>query len=117
MNKEKLKKIPHIFSATIILFHSYERFETEHSSYLVFLFLGLIFLALAIFHHKIAHRIPYIDIVFYAIESMLSLIIAYEYYNGGKKGLPIMYLIACLFQLFAMYKFMSRSKKIRHDTN
>ena len=113
MNKEKLKRIPHLFSAIIILLHSYERFESGHSSYLVFLLAGIIFLLLAIFHHKISAKIPKIDIIFYGIESLLALVIAYEFYRIGKKGLPVMYLIAALFQLFAIYKFILRTKKTK----
>lgn len=111
MNKEKLKKIPHIISGFMILLHSYERYEAGHGSFVVFLFAGVLFLTIAVFHSKLSRKFPLTDITFYIIESLLSFIIAYEYWSVGKVGLPIPYLIAGLFQIFASYKFIVRTKK------
>jgi hypothetical protein len=115
MNKEKLKKVPHIISSVMILLHSYERFETGHGSYVVFLFAGIIFLSVAIFHQPLSKKFPWIDITFYGIESLLSFVIAYEYWSAGKKGLPFGYIIAGLFQIFAIYMFISRAKKAKSE--
>lgn len=111
MNKEKLKRIPHFFSAAIILLHALERFEAGHHTYLIFLLCGIIFFSLAVFHHKIAHRMPRIDVVFYCIESLLSFIIAAEYFSAEKKGLPFVYLIAGLLQIVAVFVFVRKSRK------
>ncbi|RZJ66921.1 MAG: hypothetical protein EOO50_07655 [Flavobacterium sp.] len=110
MNKEKLKKIPHLISGMVILLHSLERFETGHSSWIVFLLAGVVFLTVAIFHHKLSARFPMLDILFYGIESFLCFLIAYEYFAAGKKGVPVMYAIAGLVQIFAMFMFARRKK-------
>lgn len=114
MNKEKLRKIPHFISGVIILLHSFERFETGHQSYIIFLICGIVFLSLAIFHHKIASKFPLADLVFYAIEAMLSLVIAYEFYSAGKQGLPFMYIAAATLQLLAVFMFFRRPKQEQH---
>lgn len=111
MKVEKLKKLPHIFSGCLILLHSLERYDSGHSSYLIFLFCGTIFLFLAIFHHRISHKLPLIDVTFYLIESLLSFVIAFEFYSVGKKGLPIVYIIAGLLQILAVFMFARKSKK------
>jgi hypothetical protein len=108
--KEKIKKAAHILAGVLILFHSYERYETGHKSYIYFLIAGLIFLSIAIFHHTLKSKYPWIDSCFYFIEATLSLIIAYDYFHVGKKGLPFAYLFAGLFQLSAIY-FLSKKKR------
>lgn len=111
MNKEKLKKIPHIVGGFMILLHSFERFETGHGSYIVFLITGIIFLSVAIFHKPLLKKFPLVDITFYSIEGLLSFVIAYEYWSIGKVGLPYAYMIAGVFQIFAVYMFISRNRK------
>lgn len=111
MTTEKLKRVPHFFSAAIILLHALERFESGHHAYLIFLLCGIIFFSLAVFHHRIAHRMPRIDIAFYSIESLLCFIIAAEYFSAGKKRLPFVYLIAGLLQLVAVFVFVRKSRK------
>ncbi|MEO5642767.1 MAG: hypothetical protein ABIQ40_15595 [Bacteroidia bacterium] len=95
----------------VIMQHCLERFDSGHHSYIVFLLAGIIFLAVAIFHHKLVHRFPKVDTLFYTIEGCLSFIIAYEYFEAGKKFLPYLYIIAGLFQLVAIFIF-ARKKKI-----
>lgn len=108
--KEKLKKISHILAGVIILFHAYEKHESEHSSYIFFVIAGAAFLSIAIFHHQLKLKFPWIDNCFFVIEAILSLIVAYDYFHMGKVGLPIMYLFAGFFQLCAIY-FLSRRLK------
>lgn len=110
MRKEKLKRIPHLISGGIILLHAYERYEHGHASWLFFLVSGLIFLSVAIFHHPLAARFRFIDVLFYSIEGILSLIIGYEYYEAGKKALPFAYLFATLMQVIAIFIFVRRKK-------
>jgi hypothetical membrane protein len=108
--KEKIRKAAHILAGFLILFHSYERYETGHKTYIYFLIAGLIFLSIAIFHHTLKTKYPWIDNCFYFIEAILSLIIAYDYFHLGKKGLPFAYLFAGLLQLSAIY-FLSKKKR------
>jgi len=109
--KEKLEKATHILSGVIILFHAYEKYEGEHSSYIYFVIAGAIFLSIAIFHHQLKLKFPWIDNCFFIIEAISSLIIAYDYFHMGKSGLPIIYLFAGLLQLSAVYFFSRKLRK------
>lgn len=109
--KEKLKKISHILAAVIIFLHAYEKYESGHSSYIYFVIAGIIFFSVALFHHQLKLKFPWIDNCFFIIEAALSFIIAYDYFHMGKTGLPFMYLFAGLFQLCAIYFFSRRMKK------
>lgn len=109
--KERLKKASHIIAGMIILFHAYEKYESEHGSYIYFAIAGTIFLSIALFHHPLKVKFPWIDNSFFTIEAILSLLIAYDYYHMGKTGLPTIYLFAGLMQLSAIYFFSRRSRK------
>ena len=109
--KPKLRKAAHIVAGMIILFHAFEKYESGQSSYLFFVIAGIIFLSIAIFHHSLKLKYPWIDNCFFIIEAILSLVIAYDYFHMGKKGLPVMYLFAGLLQLCAIYFFSRRLKK------
>ena len=102
-DKEKRKRVAHIVSAATILIHAYENYETGHHSYLLFGIAGLIVLVLAIFHPIIEKRFPWIDGVFFVVEGILSLIVAVDMFNMGKKRLPITYLALAIFQFFMAF--------------
>jgi chromate transport protein ChrA len=103
-DKEKAKKVAHIAAGFVILIHAYEKYESGHGSYLFFAIFGIIFLAIAFFHHKIAQKFAWVDGVFFSIEAILSIIVAYEFFHMGKKALPITYLLLSFFQFFMAYK-------------
>ena len=67
--KEKLKKISHILAAVIIFLHAYEKHESGHSSYIYFVIAGVIFSSIALFHHQLKLKAPWIDNCFFAIEA------------------------------------------------
>ncbi|MBY0537689.1 MAG: hypothetical protein K2P88_17665 [Chitinophagaceae bacterium] len=97
-NREKRKKFAHIGAGIVILIHAYEKYESGHGSYLLFGIAGLIFLLIAALHQKIEEKLPWVDGVFFVIEGILSLIVAYEFFHVGKKALPITYVLLALFQ-------------------
>lgn len=97
--KSKLKKIAHFISGAVILLHGYERWETGHSTYPIFITAGILFIIIAVFHHKLSQRFRWIDGVFFMIESALSFVIAFEYFHVGKKALPIVWVVAGLLQM------------------
>ena len=103
-DKEKRKRVAHIVAAVTILIHAYENYETGHHSYLLFGIAGLIVLTLAIFHHVIEKKFPWIDGVFFIIEGILSLIVAIDMFNMGKKRLPITYLALAVFQFYMAFR-------------
>jgi len=86
--------------------------ESHHGPYLGYFLAGTIFLIVALFHHRMSHRFAYVDSVFFIIETILSFIIAFEYFDAGKKGLPWMYIIAGLMQLSGMLLFIKKRKKV-----
>lgn len=97
-NREKRKKFAHIGAGIVILIHAYEKYESGHGSYLLFGIAGLIFLLIAALHQKIEEKLPRVDGVFFVIEGILSLIVAYEFFHVGKKALPVTYVLLALFQ-------------------
>lgn len=97
-NREKRKKFAHIGAGIVILIHAYEKYESGHGSYLLFGIAGLIFLLIAALHQKIEEKLPWVDGVFFLIEGILSLIVAYEFFHVGKKALPVTYVLLALFQ-------------------
>ena len=110
--KNKLKKIAHFISGAVILLHGYERWETGHDTYPIFITAGILFLIVAIFHHKLSQRFRWIDGVFFMIESALSFVIAFEYFHVGKKALPFVWVMAGLLQ---MAMSVVHGRKRSHD--
>ncbi|MFC4261255.1 hypothetical protein ACFOWM_00065 [Ferruginibacter yonginensis] len=64
----------------------------------------MFFYALLFFHTIIEQKLPWVDGVFFVIEGILSLVVAYEYFSVGKKALPITYLLLSVFQFFMAFK-------------
>lgn len=108
--KNKLKRAVHFITGGVILIHSLERYEAGHSTYLIFLIAGLIFLTFAFFHHPIVKRYPILEGFFLSVEAILSFVIFAEYIYAGKKLLPFMYLLAGCVQIFALYMLYSKRK-------
>jgi multidrug transporter EmrE-like cation transporter len=114
IRKNKIKRGVHFVTGGVILLHSFERYEAGHSTYLIFLIAGLVFLTFAIFHHAIVKRFPILEGVFLSIEAILSFVIFAEYLHAGKKLLPFMYLLAGCVQVFALYLLYSKGKHRQH---
>ena len=95
-NKERKEKFAHILAGVIILLHAYEKYESQKSSYIIFLLAGIIFLSIALLHHRLVKYFPYTDSIFFVIEAVLYTVIAVDYFHEGKKGLPWCYLLATL---------------------
>jgi hypothetical protein len=110
---EKKKKIAHIIAGMVILVHSFEKYESGHSSWLFFAIAGIVFISIALLHHIIEQKAPWIDGVFFSIEGILSLAIAYDYFHMGKKGLPLTYLTAGIIQLAVAF-MLSKKGINRH---
>ena len=107
-NREKRNRVAHIAAGIIILIHSYEKYEHGHDSYKLFAVAGCIFLTIAFLHPILEKKVPWIDGVFFIIEGILSIIVAFDYFLLGKKALPITYLALAGFQFFMAFK---KSKK------
>src|SRR4051812_25740754 len=103
-NDETRKKVAHIAAGFTILIHAYENYETHHHSYLLFAIAGLIVLTMAIFHHRIEKRFPWIDGAFFIVEGILSMVIAIDLFMYGKKALPFVYVLLSLFQFFMAFR-------------
>lgn len=107
-NREKRKQFAHIGAAIVIFIHAYHQFETRHGSPVAFAVAGTIFLTIALLHPVIEKRAAWIDGVFFVIEGILSIIVAFDYFHLHKKALPITYLLLAAFQFFMAFR---RSKK------
>ncbi|MEO6149921.1 MAG: hypothetical protein ABIN95_08505 [Mucilaginibacter sp.] len=93
--KEKLNKIAHLLAGGIILLHGVEKLDSNHTvSALFFLIAGAVFLAVAIFHHKLVTRIRSADTIFSVIEGLLAVIVAIEFIQAHKQYIQYMYLFA-----------------------
>ena len=107
-NKDKRKRYAHIGAGVVILIHSYEKFEGGHDTYKLFAFAGLVFLSIAIFHPLIEKKAPWVDGMFFLIEGIISILVAFDYFHLGKKALPLTYMFLGLFQFFMAFR---KSKK------
>lgn len=107
-NWDKRKRFAHIGAALVIIIHSYEKYETGHTSYKLFGVAGLLFLTIALLHPIIEKKAPWVDGVFFIIEGILSIIVAVDFFHLGKKALPLAYLLLAIFQFFIAFK---KSKK------
>lgn len=97
----------HIGAGVVILIHAYEKYESGHG-YLLFSIAGLVFLTIALLHPVIEKKMPWVDGVFFIIEGILSLVVAYDFFHLGKKALPITYCLLAVFQFFMAFR---KSKK------
>ncbi|MFT3910915.1 MAG: hypothetical protein QM737_15965 [Ferruginibacter sp.] len=102
--KEKRRRIAHIISGIVILVHAYEKYEGKHHSYLFFAPAGIVFLIIALFHPLIERKFPWVDGVFFVIEGLLSVIVAWEFFHAGKKALPYCYVALAVFQFFMAFR-------------
>ncbi|MEO6404057.1 MAG: hypothetical protein ABIY51_06120 [Ferruginibacter sp.] len=101
---EKRKRVAHFAAGATILLHAYENYESGHHSFTLFAIAGTIFLVLALFHHLIEKKLPWIDGVFFVIEGILSLVVAFDMFSYGKKALPTTYILLGIFQFFMAVK-------------
>jgi len=115
-NKELRQRLLHMLSGGIILIHAYEKYESGHASHAFFAIAGLLFITIAIFHPVIEKKAPWVDGVFFFIEGLLSLFVAYDFFHMGKKGLPFAYAVAALFQFFSAYKFGKKGIQNHHQS-
>lgn len=115
-NREKRKRLAHIGAGAVILIHAYEKYEGVHDTYISFAIAGIIFLIIALFHPLIEKKAPWIDGVFFSIEGILSVIVAYDSFHVGKKALPIAYLLLALFQFYMAFR-KSRKGIQQHKLN
>lgn len=84
-NKEKREKLMHILAGAIILVHAYEKYEMHEHSYVFFLVAGLVFLTVALAHHRLAKIFSYVDGCFLCIEATVYAVVAADYFHLGKK--------------------------------
>jgi hypothetical protein len=94
---EKRNKLLHLFAAIIIIFHGFEKIESDHiHSAIFFLCSGTVFLLLAIFHHKIAHRLRSVDAIFSIIEGLLAVTVSIDFFNEHKHYIQYAYILAAV---------------------
>ena len=111
-DREKRRQFAHIGAAIVIFIHAYHQFETGHGSPIVFIVAGTLFLAIALLHPLVEKKAPWIDGVFFVIEGILSIVVAFDYFHLHKKALPAAHLLLAFIQFYMAFK---KSKKgIQH---
>lgn len=108
----KKRRFAHIGAGIVILIHAYEKYESGHGSPTLFAIAGIVFLLVAFFHPQLEKKAPWVDGVFFVIEGILSIAVAWNFFHMGKKALPITYLLLAIFQ-FVM-AFRKGKKGIAH---
>lgn len=98
-HRERNQKLAHLLAGLVILINAYDRFDAGNMVYLVYLFAGLTFIAVAVFLPYILKKAPWANAVFFLIESFLSFVIAYEFFTAGKSALPYVYVVLGIAQL------------------
>ena len=107
----------HLLAGVIILVHAYEKYEMHEHSYVFFLVAGLVFLTIALVHHRLVKYFPYVDGVFFVREAIGYAVIAADYFHLGKKGLPWAYIFASFAYLVAAYIKGKKGKATHRDAN
>ena len=114
---EKVKRFAHILAGCIILIHAYEKYDDHQSSYVVFLVLGIIFLLIALQHHRLAKRYHFVDSVFLVIEAIGYSFIAADFFNAGKKALPWCYVFAAVaYVVVALIRYRQSGTMVHRTT-
>lgn len=109
--KEKIQLAAHILAGFIILIHAYEKYDLHESSYIIFVVLGIIFLCIALLHHRLAKWSHFVDSIFLIIEAICLSVIAGDFFHEGKKALPYCYVFAALmYVVVAFIKYKQKRK-------
>lgn len=86
--RERLRQFAHMLAAFVILLNGIAGREKHPHTAWIFFLCGAIFLVLAIFHHRIEQRWPYVSPTFHFLEVIVAAVILMEYVHAGKKYLP-----------------------------
>jgi uncharacterized membrane protein HdeD (DUF308 family) len=116
-DKEKRKRVAHIAATAAILIHAYENYEAGHHSYLLFALAGIIIFVVALFHPVLEKKLPWIDGTTFIVEGILSLIIALDLFNFGKKALSICYLLLGIFQFYMAFRKGKKGLKKHRESH
>ena len=110
-NREKAKRFAHIIAGLTILIHAFSHYEMGHETYFIFLLAGILFLTVAILHSIIERKLPWVDGLFFIIERIPAIIIAFEFFHQGKKAIPIIYFAVGCIQFYLAVRFSKKGIK------
>jgi len=111
---EKWNKFSHLLAAFIPLVHGYEKLEEEHTtSGVLFIACGLIFLSVALFHHKLHQKIRSVDAIFAFLEGLIALILVGDYW-GNKHYLQFAYLLVAAIYITRSIVLFVKSPRHQH---
>ena len=86
--RERFRRLAHLLAALVILLHGIAALDHHAHTAWVFFLCGTVFLLLALFHHRIEQRWPYVSPTFHFLEAIVAAVIFMEYVHAGKKYLP-----------------------------
>ena len=114
--REKGKIMAHVLAGVVIILKGYAKWEDNHA--LVggfFIILGLLLVSAVLWHHRVSRWIKNFDVFMFAIEALVLGLIAYNYYQEGKKGLPWAYGLSSLIYLILIVVFYRRNLTTKID--
>ena len=111
--KERLRSLPHIIAALVILLQASSVYEERPTSATILLALGSVVFLLAVFHKRIELAWPYVPALFLFIEAALGAVILMAHVNAGKKYLPYAYALVVLIYVVAGLLRIRKIRKLR----
>ena len=96
--KSLLERIAHLLAALTIFLKGVTILGVPGKipAAFLFMFIGLLFLALAVFHGPIKGKLMHLKSAIFALEALVIGLIGYLYWKEGKIYLPYVYFAACL---------------------
>ncbi len=101
--REKMQRFSHFIMGFVILIHAIGHYTENSHLYPMFFISGIVFISVAIFHEKLIKKFSHIDHTFHIIEAILAFTVAIEYFELGKKFIPVLWVFAGIMQLVAIF--------------
>ena len=110
--RERFRRLAHLLAALVILLHGIAALDHHAHTAWIFFLCGTVFLLLALFHHRIERRWPYVSPTFHFLEAIVAAVIFTEYVHAGKKYLPyVAVLPVVLYTLLGIWRIMQVRKE------
>jgi phosphatidylserine synthase len=110
--RERFRRLAHLLAALVILLHGIAALDHHAHTAWIFFLCGTVFLLLALFHHRIERRWPYVSPTFHFLEAIVAAVIFTEYVHAGKKYLPyVAVLPVVLYTVLGIWRIMQVRKE------
>ena len=110
--RERFRRLAHLLAALVILLHGIAALDHHAHTAWIFFLCGTVFFLLALFHHRIEQRWPYVSPTFHFLEAIVAAVIFTEYVHAGKKYLPyVAVLPVVLYTVLGIWRIMQVRKE------